>query len=461
MNSNYAPNKRNPPPPPTLNSGGSHHSSQPYSTSRRGEAISLPTTYGSGPNERYLPKPAAVAPGNFHNEPPPPPTSRWDRGPQHHRNSQSRAGNGFPYRNERVFSLSDDHNLSPADMWRPPASAAEAGFRHAALVDRAMEVRSRVRGAQEADRNGGTAQPIESPSKARRKEEKECKDRLDRQSRAEAEEEAAAKKRQARDSEQQLKQARQKSDASSSANIPRPGAYVDKLVAKLPSSKRTSSTSAGAPKPAAPSKLPVIDEFSKKKKKKEKKERPVQIDVSDESGDEDDRKSRYAFHTGVWKPSAPVQLTRTLHSRRRDDARSESKGKGRQRETKTSRLGATRRDGFDDDGGGDSDSGPSVAAHRPLLKKRAKRLPASSESPVREPTPEKATPLLDLFKEKEDGNVTLSDSSDDADTLERLRESRARADSRFDSPYPDFDPTRTCNVLLRITPSSQSADLTF
>lgn len=156
-------------------------------------------------------------------------------------------------------------------------------------------------------------------------------------------------------------------------------------------------------------------------------------------------------------------LTRTLHSRRRDDARSESKGKSRQREAKKpSRLGGTRRAGFDDDNGGDSDSGPSVAAHRPLLKKkRAKRLPASSESPVREPSPEKATPLLDLFKEKEDGNVTLSDSSDDEDTLERLRESRARADSRFDSPYPDFDPTRTCNVLFRITLSSQSADLTL
>jgi hypothetical protein len=93
----------------------------------------------------------------------------------------------------------------------------------------------------------------------------------------------------------------------------------------------------------------------------------VQIDVSDESEGEDDRKSRYAFHAGVWtvvvvetaaprgaqsarfrlalstlafrfrssvvvwKPNTPVQLTRTLHSRRRDDARSESKGKSRQR----------------------------------------------------------------------------------------------------------------------------------
>ena len=455
MYSNYGPNKRRPGPPPTLNSGGSHYS-DPYSTSRPGQAFTVPTPYGRGPDERGYPKPSTVTADNFHHaQPQPPPsTSQWNRRPEYHRNSQSHAGNGFPYRDGGVFALDDDHNLSPADMCRPPANASEAGFRHAALVDRAMDVRSRVRGAQ-------AAQPIESPSKARRKEEKERKDRLDRQSRAEAEEEAAAKRRQARDSEQQLKQARQKSEASSSANIPRPGALVDKLVAKLPSSKRTSSASAGVPKPAAPSKLPVIDEFSKKKKEK-KEQRPVQIDVSDESEGEDDRKSRYAFHAGVWKPNTPVQLTRTLHSRRRDDARSESKGKSRQREAKPSRLGATRRGGFDDDNGGDSDSGPSVAAHRPLLKKkRVKRLPASSESPVREPSPEKATPLLDLFKEKEDGNVTLSDSSDDEDTLERLRESRARADSRFDSPYPDFDPTRTCNVLFRITLSSQSADLTL
>ncbi|TKA55907.1 hypothetical protein B0A53_01604 [Rhodotorula sp. CCFEE 5036] len=438
MYSNYGPNKRRPGPPPTLNSGGSHYS-DPYSTSRPGQAFTVPTPYGRGPDERGYPKPSTVTADNFHHaQPQPPPsTSQWNRRPEYHRNSQSHAGNGFPYGDRGVFALDDDHNLSPADMCRPPANASEAGFRHAALVDRAMDVRSRVRGAQ-------AAQPIESPSKARRKEEKERKDRLDRQSRAEAEEEAAAKRRQARDSEQQLKQARQKSEASSSANIPRPGALVDKLVAKLPSSKRTSSASAGVPKPAAPSKLPVIDEFSKKKK--EKKKRPVQIDVSDESGGEDERKS----------------------SRRRDDARSESKGKSRQREAKKpSRLGGTRRAGFDDDNGGDSDSGPSVAAHRPLLKKkRAKRLPASSESPVREPSPEKATPLLDLFKEKEDGNVTLSDSSDDEDTLERLRESRARADSRFDSPYPDFDPTQApvnpdtlCPFCDQPLPDNPSEDL--
>lgn len=139
-----------------------------------------------------------------------------------------------------------------------------------------------------------------------------------------------------------------------------------------------------------------------------------------------------------------------------------------EREAKTSRLGAARHDGFEDDAAGPSrleskNKKKTISSSARRSPRKSSKQPALDEwlKPTKEPTAHKATPLLDLFQDEQDpsddGNVTLSDSSDDDAVNERLR--RARADSRFDSPYPEFDPTRTLPLALQTSNlSSRVAD---
>ncbi|GAA5991083.1 hypothetical protein JCM10908_006532 [Rhodotorula pacifica] len=422
-----------------------------------GQPFSVPIQYGSGSEYRYIP-PAPVNPHNFHghgggsnysyssssNNPayrPPRPA-----------NSQSSAGGGFPpqQRRDEVFALNDDFHLGPEQMFRP-----DAGFRDQRRVSSAERAKERCREkhqrqrSESVDRFGGTEPKPESPRKKQKREEKERKEMLERRSRVEADEEAEAKRREARDRTALLKKARSLSGSFSDTPKPAFGDVVDKEQLKQIASTRRTNPAASTDGSANPSVL-----TKKVRVDKGDKPNPFQGDASGESG-------------GVGKGKAS----------RHDDSvstKTKDKGKCKDREKKASRLGATRRAGFEDDDDDAENTPPSQLRAADEAFKAAKERRASPRkkhrSPIEEPTPVKAVPFLTMFNEEQgpasDGNVTLSDSSDDDEVIERLREGRGRADTRFDSPYPEFDPTQApvnpdtlCPFCDQPLPDNPSDDL--
>ncbi|GAA5860938.1 hypothetical protein JCM3774_003194 [Rhodotorula dairenensis] len=441
-------NMRQPGPPPILHAGGATWNR--HQSSRTATPLSVPIPNGGGPGDRYQPGPSTVAADSFHGSgaQPAPPTPYGNHGSYHtgRNNSQLGAGRGYPDRDGTVLSLKDDHNLPTEHMFQLPAAPAEDGFRCREMVDDLRIIREKVHMRRQTGRADPPAPPTESPSKTRREEEMQRKLELERQTRPEADDAAEEKRRQERDLRDQLRQARSAGHVASHTTIRRPGDVFDK-IGKI--AKRTSPVTADAQTTAKLKTRPTGDEVRKKQK------RQTQIDVSDESDDGKKRRS----------------------SQPRGEAPRDPKGKGKQREAKASRLGAARRDGF-----ADGDAGPSRLegkgknstscggqSPRKSSKRRQQQpvldewLAKKKEAPV-----EKATPLLDLFHEEQNpsdgGSVTLSDSSDDEMISERLR--RARADSRFDSPYPEFDPTQApadpdtlCPFCDQPLPDAPSADL--